>query len=167
MPCINSTSAGEGGGRTARVEGGRVLVGVPGGPGWTMTGFGSGCWDWAANGVVEMVAARNARAKTMRAEVSLRSRGKSDCLQWDTRGKIIIGTKGNLVMEAGIFQRGGWGRSSGEENPRLAPEGGANPGHHRNIGGLEGCGGLLDPHRRVDRCGQCSPETLRPAIGSD
>lgn len=38
MPCMNSTSAGEGGGRTGREDGGNVLVGEPGGPGCTTTG---------------------------------------------------------------------------------------------------------------------------------
>lgn len=41
---MNCTSAGEYGGKVARVEGGNVLVGWPGAPGWTTTGdFGSAC----------------------------------------------------------------------------------------------------------------------------
>ena len=39
MPCINSTSFGECGGKLARVEGGNVFVGWPGAPGWTTTGL--------------------------------------------------------------------------------------------------------------------------------
>src|SRR5580765_1063933 len=38
MPCMNSTSAWERGGRLARVERGSVLLGCPGAPGWTITG---------------------------------------------------------------------------------------------------------------------------------
>ena len=45
MPCMNSTSACDRGGRVALVEGGRVLVGVPGAPGCTITDLGeSVCW---------------------------------------------------------------------------------------------------------------------------
>ena len=36
--CMNCTSAGEGGGSVALVEGGNVRVGWPGAPGWTTTG---------------------------------------------------------------------------------------------------------------------------------
>src|SRR5215467_1277308 len=39
MPCMNSTSACESGGRAAFVEGGSVLLGLPGAPGCTTTGF--------------------------------------------------------------------------------------------------------------------------------
>src|SRR5215467_4112800 len=39
MPCMNSTSACESGGRAALVEGGSVLLGLPGAPGCTTTGF--------------------------------------------------------------------------------------------------------------------------------
>lgn len=35
---MNCTSAGEGGGKVARVEDGNVRVGSPGAPGWTTTG---------------------------------------------------------------------------------------------------------------------------------
>ena len=38
MPCIKATSAGERCGSVAWVEGGRVLLGFPGAPGWTTTG---------------------------------------------------------------------------------------------------------------------------------
>jgi len=37
---MNSTSAEECGGRLALVEDGSVLLGIPGGPGCTTTGFG-------------------------------------------------------------------------------------------------------------------------------
>src|SRR5438874_11713612 len=49
MPCMNSTSACDRGGSGALVEGGRFLVGVPGAPGCTITGFGgSVCWAHTA-----------------------------------------------------------------------------------------------------------------------
>src|ERR1044072_203405 len=38
MPCMNCTSAGEGGGSVALVEDGSVRVGSPGAPGCTTTG---------------------------------------------------------------------------------------------------------------------------------
>lgn len=43
MPCMNFTSAAEGGGSTPLVEDGSVLLGMPGAPGCTTTGFGSAC----------------------------------------------------------------------------------------------------------------------------
>src|SRR5216684_2051451 len=44
MPCMNSTSACERGGSVALVDGGSVLLGLPGAPGCTTTGFtGSVC----------------------------------------------------------------------------------------------------------------------------
>src|SRR5271154_3421164 len=39
MPCMNSTSARDTGGRVAFVDGGSVLLGFPGAPGCTTTGF--------------------------------------------------------------------------------------------------------------------------------
>ena len=41
MPCINSTSFADAGGNVPLVEGGSVLVGLPGAPGWTIAGV---CW---------------------------------------------------------------------------------------------------------------------------
>src|SRR6266478_10092695 len=44
MPCMNSTSACDRGGSLARVEGGSILLGLPGAPGCTTTGgAGSVC----------------------------------------------------------------------------------------------------------------------------
>src|SRR5882757_10660683 len=46
MPCMNSTSACDRGGSVALVDGGRVLLGLPGAPGCTTTGVaGSVCCD--------------------------------------------------------------------------------------------------------------------------
>src|SRR5690349_7513084 len=39
MPCMNSTSAGDRGGRVPFVDGGSVLLGFPGAPVCTTTGF--------------------------------------------------------------------------------------------------------------------------------
>ena len=59
MPCMNSTSAWERGGRLARVERGSVLLGCPGAPGWTITGGaaaedeggeGADCWAFIEDG---------------------------------------------------------------------------------------------------------------------
>src|ERR1051325_2139064 len=47
IPCMKSTSACERGGSVALVEGGRVLLGCPGAPGGTGTGFAeSACGVW-------------------------------------------------------------------------------------------------------------------------
>src|SRR5229473_1541215 len=46
MPCMNSTSACDRGGSLALVDVGRVLLGLPGAPGCTITGVaGSVCCD--------------------------------------------------------------------------------------------------------------------------
>src|SRR5215472_14457517 len=51
MPCMNSTSSWESGGSAAFVDGGRVLLGLPGAPGCTTTGFDESfcCPDTAGN----------------------------------------------------------------------------------------------------------------------
>lgn len=43
IPCIKSTSFGEGAGRVPRVEAGSDRVGWPGAPGWTTTGACGSC----------------------------------------------------------------------------------------------------------------------------
>src|ERR1700719_2271296 len=49
IPCMNSTSAADRGGSTARVDDDNVLLGIPGAPGCTTTGLaGSDCWPPAA-----------------------------------------------------------------------------------------------------------------------
>src|SRR6202051_4661639 len=51
MPCMNSTSACDRGGSVALVDGGRVLLGLPGAPGCTTTGVaGSLCCAHIADG---------------------------------------------------------------------------------------------------------------------
>jgi hypothetical protein len=55
MPCMKSTSAGERGGSVPFVEAGSVLVGLPGAPGWTMTGAeGLDCWEVEGEGNKDM-----------------------------------------------------------------------------------------------------------------
>src|ERR1700756_5943010 len=44
MPCMKSMSAWEALGAAPEVDGGRVLVELPGAPGWTITGGGEDCW---------------------------------------------------------------------------------------------------------------------------
>ena len=57
MPCMKSTSAGERGGRVPFVEAGSALVGLPGAPGWTMTGAeGLDCWEVDGEGNKDMAA---------------------------------------------------------------------------------------------------------------
>src|ERR1700731_736432 len=74
MPCMNSTSAGERGGRAARVEDGNVLVGAPGAPGCTTTGFAESPFCARAadeNKTAERIAALKARITAPRAEPCL------------------------------------------------------------------------------------------------
>lgn len=69
---MNSTSAGERGGRVALVDEGSFLVGAPGAPGWTTAGFGeSVCWANAAaeKKIADMAASRaRDRMRMRRAE---------------------------------------------------------------------------------------------------
>jgi hypothetical protein len=73
MPCMNSTSAVDRGGRTARVDEGSVLLGAPGAPGCTTTGVaGSVCCAHIAGETktAEALAASNVRSTIPRAEPS-------------------------------------------------------------------------------------------------
>src|SRR6202035_1702276 len=72
MPCMNSTSACERGGRVALVDGGSVLLGWPGAPGCTTTGLGGSVC--CADIVYEKLAAKKAtrRSADFRGERSLR-----------------------------------------------------------------------------------------------
>src|SRR4029077_1806514 len=95
MPCMNSTSAGDWGGRTARVDDGSVLLGAPGAPGCTTTGFaGADCCALAAgkNEIARTLTASNARTATLSAEPGLRARPKRTCLQLSMRGKVFLWT---------------------------------------------------------------------------
>src|SRR5271165_782958 len=101
MPCMNSTSAGDRGGRVGRVDEGRVLVGVPGAPGCTTTGLAeSGCWLSVAGTIrtVKTPAASNARRKTPRLEpgLNLGSRRTVMCLRVGMGGKIFIWGKDEI-----------------------------------------------------------------------
>ena len=63
MPCMNSTSASERGGKVPLVVGGKVLLGVPGAPGCTTTGVaGSVCCAWTEE--EQNMAARSAPKRT-------------------------------------------------------------------------------------------------------
>ena len=86
MACMNSTSAADRGGRLALVEGGSVLVGIPGAPGCTTTGFvEAACRERATEGsnVKEhKVTIKEMRRLTIPGEKpNFRSQGKRNCLQ--------------------------------------------------------------------------------------
>src|SRR5271154_3730170 len=109
MPCMNSTSAGERGGRDARVDEGRVLLGVPGAPGCTTTGFGeSDCCARAAgkNRTKERLAASDAPNTTARVRPGLRLSLGVGWLRFGVRGNIFIGTRRNVVTKREILQPG-------------------------------------------------------------
>src|SRR5579885_938442 len=60
MPCMHSTSACDCGGSVALVDGGSVLLGFPGAPGCTTTGFAlSFCGDWVTARTEPALAASN------------------------------------------------------------------------------------------------------------
>lgn len=107
---MKATSAGECGGRVARVEDGNVLLGAPGAPGCTTTGLaGSFCCPRAAGKKGgQRLAASIAPIRIHRAErgFELRSEQKLTCLQLGVRGKIFIGTKKQSFHEIGNFHRG-------------------------------------------------------------
>src|ERR1700692_607703 len=94
MPCMNSTSASERGGRVALVDDGSVLLGAPGAPGCTTTGFaGSLCRARAAGEMIipKTLAPSNARITTRtKPGWGFRSRRKQLCLLFGVRGKIFI-----------------------------------------------------------------------------
>src|SRR5260221_10354686 len=62
MPCMNATSACDLGGSSAVADGGSLLLGIPGAPGWTTTGFAG------------PVCARTARQKRPVGAVTARNR---------------------------------------------------------------------------------------------
>jgi hypothetical protein len=91
MPCMNSTSAGDRGGRMARVDDESILLGAPGAPGCTTTG----CWaraEAAKRETAKMPAASHARRTAPRVLRGSGLRRKQTCLQWSVRGKIFIWT---------------------------------------------------------------------------
>src|SRR5580658_9316667 len=109
MPCMNSTSAGDRGGKVAFVDDGSVLLGAPGAPGCTTTGFaGSGCWAAAGNRKsAETPAASSARVANPRAAQNsgLGSRRTRTCLVLVVRGDILIGTRLKSCHEHGKFAK--------------------------------------------------------------
>src|SRR5271157_453434 len=110
MPCMKSTSACDRGGRVARVEDGRDLLGSPGAPGCTTAGFArSGRCAWAAGEkkTEKTLAASNARTTTPCAEPGLGSRSgrKRTCFQLGVRRKIPIWTRFRYCHETGNFSK--------------------------------------------------------------
>jgi len=148
MPCMNSTSAGDRGGRLARVDDGSVLLGAPGAPGCTTTGFaGSVCA--CATGereTAKALAANNARIATPGPEPGLGLRRKRTCLQLGVRGKIFIWTRTKSFHETGNFHRGKDERELTPERygKRIAP---GNPGFRGSR--AFGCGSATSALPRV------------------
>jgi len=93
MPCMKSTSACERGGSVALVDGGNVLLGLPGAPGCTTTGFpGSVRWAHIAE---EKIAGRVATSiprltADPLVEQSLRLRRKLYSLHFGVQPNILI-----------------------------------------------------------------------------
>src|ERR1700684_1335441 len=105
---MNSTSAADRAGRGARVDGGRVLLGAPGAPGCTTTGFAGSVCCARAEGekkTAEMLAASKARTAS-RSEPgrSLCSRRKRTCLELVVRAEIPIWTDLESFHEIGNFK---------------------------------------------------------------
>jgi len=101
---MNSTSAGERGGRMARVDAGSVLLGAPGAPGCTTTGFGGSVRCARAAGkkkTPKTLAVSKTRITILRTEPGLggRVRRKQPRLSFGVRGKIFIETRTNLVTK--------------------------------------------------------------------
>src|SRR6516165_2677458 len=110
MPCMNSTSATDDGGRTALVEGGSVLVGIPGAPGCTTTGCGGlVCRAWIAEEkkTATKIAARNPSYQLGTVRGARRSRRKG---KWKYRlsglsRKVFIWTRGQSCHGAQDFSK--------------------------------------------------------------
>src|ERR1700693_2676260 len=106
---MNATSAGDCGGRVARVDDGSVLLGVPGAPGCTTTGFAvSVCCARAAGEkeIAKTLAASNARTTVPPAQPGLGSRRRRTGLQLGVKGRVFIWTRTKSCHETGNFHRG-------------------------------------------------------------
>jgi hypothetical protein len=111
MPCMNSTSAREVGGKVPCVDGGRVLLGVPGAPGCTTTGFAASVCTARTTGQKNnppILTTRNTRVRMPRAEPvsGLSSQRDSTVLRLGIREKIAIWTRGKYCHETGNFHSG-------------------------------------------------------------
>src|SRR5580700_3261275 len=106
---MNATSAGDCGGRVARVDDGSILLGAPGAPGCTTTGFaGSVCCARATGPkkTAKTPAANHARTTIPAAEPGLGSRRKRTGLQLGIKGRVFIWTKPKSCHETGNFHSG-------------------------------------------------------------
>src|SRR5580765_2267006 len=89
MPCMNAASAGDFGGSVALVDGGSVLLGSPGAPGWTTAGLGGACCSRSEKG---MEMGKEQKITPSVAEVR-------------AQPNICIGFGENLDTERELFQR--------------------------------------------------------------
>jgi hypothetical protein len=149
---MNSTSAAAFGGRAARVDGGRILVGAPGGPGCTTTGGEVVCCPYAVIGkMADRPAARNAHPRKVRRNrifgIRLEHTGTGEA---DVKGKIFIQTGKQFFHETENCST--WGQRGK---------------HYKNIGEL-----LKFPESKVQlvlsprssasmKAGQCEEERQR------
>src|SRR5271165_5400156 len=111
MPCINATSAEDRGGRVGRVDDGNALLGAPGAPGCTTTGFAGSarCAPAAAERKTAATpAASHARITTPRTEpaLALPLQRKPPCLQSGVMGTIFIWTRTKSFPETTNLHRG-------------------------------------------------------------
>jgi hypothetical protein len=102
MPCMNSTSACERGGRVPLVVGGNVLLGWPGAPGWTTTG-GAGwlCCFLAAEGSERKAAETRPRRSTQH---NTSGRGRVTATLISCKRKIVTGFK-SVPLRQGRWPR--------------------------------------------------------------
>jgi hypothetical protein len=95
IPCMNFMSAFDSGGNVPCVDGGSVLLGVPGAPGCTITGCdGAPCCAETAEQKksMKMLAIRNARCAAIQRELELSLRCWQEAIWFDsgTNGQFFI-----------------------------------------------------------------------------
>src|SRR5216684_3572156 len=99
MPCMNSTSACDRGGSVALVDGGSVLLGLPGAPGCTTTGFaGSVCCERETERKkpAEVLGASKSGATISRLWFTAMKR----CVRSDSEAQVVIAIRGDGLFAA-------------------------------------------------------------------
>src|ERR1700760_4180784 len=103
MPCMNSTSAADFGGRAARVDGGSLLLGAPGAPGCTTTGCPGlvCCAHMVRTQFEDKPAARTARITNVEMYCEVGSPWTETRIWRGVRGRMFIQTRKQSFHETG------------------------------------------------------------------
>src|SRR5579862_1239839 len=108
MPCMNSTSADDRGGKRAFVDEGNVLLGMPGAPGCTTTGFSGGVCCERANKEKEgneRIVTRKMQLRDLHLCASSARCRRRICLHLDMRWGIFIWKRTKSCHESRNFSK--------------------------------------------------------------